>query len=111
KPTDAYSIVSTVSGYRGVLAVRGIGGRALALEDARLVAAQRELARAGLWTELSAAAGLAGLRAVGDVEGPVVCVSTSSGFKDLGVGSRPTAPVAPEWDEVERRLAAAGIRG
>ncbi|MFF3074117.1 pyridoxal-phosphate dependent enzyme [Kitasatospora sp. NPDC057904] len=111
RPTDAYSIVSTVSGYRGVLAVRGSGGRALALEDARLAAAQRELARAGLWTELSSAAGLAGLRAVGDVEGPVVCVSTSSGFKDLGVGSRPTALVAPEWGEVERRLAAAGIRG
>ncbi|MFI2609472.1 pyridoxal-phosphate dependent enzyme [Kitasatospora sp. NPDC018619] len=113
-PSDAYSITSPVGGYRGVLAVRGSGGRALTLTDAELAAAQRELARAGLWTELSAAAGLAGLRSLGEpepAEGPVVCVSTSSGFKDKGVGTRTTAPVAPEWDAVERRLRAAGLTG
>ncbi|MFE9610687.1 pyridoxal-phosphate dependent enzyme [Streptomyces sp. NPDC006012] len=109
-PTAAYSIVSAVSGYRGVLAVRGSGGRALALDDGRLEAAQAELARAGLWTELSGAAGLAGLRSVGDVGTPVVCVSTSSGFKDAGVGSRTTEAVEPEWDQVCRRLRAAGLR-
>ncbi|MFE7526857.1 pyridoxal-phosphate dependent enzyme [Kitasatospora sp. NPDC057542] len=111
-PSDAYSITSPVSGYRGVLAVRESGGRALTLDDGRLADAQRELARAGLWTELSSAAGLAGLRSLGapDLsEGPVVCVSTSSGFKDKGVGTRPTEPVAPEWDAVVRRLRAAGI--
>ncbi|MFF0410706.1 pyridoxal-phosphate dependent enzyme [Kitasatospora sp. NPDC004745] len=123
-PGRAYSIAAPVGGYRGVLAVRGSGGRALVLDDAQLTAAQGELARAGLWTELSAAAGLAGLRSLGGaaggsrgiegaegIEGPVVCVSTSSGFKDLGVGSRRTEPVAPEWEAVHRRLQAAGICG
>ncbi|MFI1996235.1 pyridoxal-phosphate dependent enzyme [Actinoplanes sp. NPDC020271] len=80
--TAAGSIVSPVSGHRGVLAVRSSGGRAVALTDPQLRAAQAELARAGLWTELSSAAGLAGLRALGPFEGPVVCVSTSSGLKD-----------------------------
>lgn len=113
-PSEAYSIGSPVSGYRGVVAVRASGGRALALDDGQLAAAQSELARAGLWTELSAAAGLAGLRSLhgeGPVDGPVVCVSTSSGFKDRGVGTRSTEPVTPEWEDVRHRLHAAGIRG
>ncbi|MEV7936377.1 pyridoxal-phosphate dependent enzyme [Kitasatospora sp. NPDC088264] len=116
-PSEAYSIASPVGGYRGVVAVRESGGRVLALDDGQLAAAQAELARSGLWTELSAAAGLAGLRSLGGVEGlgeaegPVVCVSTSSGFKDRGVGARSTAPATPEWEEVRRRLHAAGIRG
>ncbi|WP_316519754.1 threonine synthase [Kitasatospora brasiliensis] len=115
-PSDAYSINSPVSGYRGVLAVRESGGRALTVTDAQLSDAQGELARAGLWVELSSAAGLAGLRSLGDglpdlSEGPVVCVSTSSGFKDKGVGTRRTEPVAPDWEAVSRRLRAAGITG
>ncbi|MGW3039700.1 threonine synthase [Kitasatospora sp. NPDC001159] len=113
-PSDAYSIASPVSGYRGVVAVRASGGRALTVDDRQLVDAQRELARAGLWAELSSAAGLAGLRSLGEEDlgdGPVVCVSTSSGFKDKAVGTHPTAPVTPEWAQVERRLRAAGITG
>ncbi|MEV7601411.1 pyridoxal-phosphate dependent enzyme [Kitasatospora sp. NPDC089797] len=115
-PSAAYSIASPVSGYRGVLAVRASGGRALTLDDRQLLDAQAELARSGLWAELSAAAGLAGLRSLGERaprpdEGPVVCVSTSSGFKDKGMGSRRTAPIAPTWEEVERRLRAARIGG
>ncbi|MFD9691094.1 pyridoxal-phosphate dependent enzyme [Kitasatospora sp. NPDC001309] len=112
--SNAYSIASPVSGYRGVLAVTGSGGAALTVDDRQLADAQRELSRAGLWTELSAAAGLAGLRSLGaeaPADGPVVCVSTSSGFKDKGMGSRPTAPVTPTWEEVERRLRTAGITG
>ncbi|MBV2155592.1 pyridoxal-phosphate dependent enzyme [Kitasatospora sp. SUK 42] len=113
-PSDAYSINSPVSGYRGVVAVRASGGRALTVDDRQLADAQRELARAGLWAELSAAAGLAGLRSLGApdlAEGPVVCVSTSSGFKDKGTAGRRTEPVAPEWEAVHRRLRAAGITG
>lgn len=108
--TDAYSVVAPVSGYRGVVAVRESGGRALTLSDAALRAARRELAGYGLWGELSAAAGLAGLRGCGEeFEGPVVCVSTSSGFKDREVGSRTAEVVAPEWEAVRDRLRAAGI--
>jgi threonine synthase len=111
-PTEAYSIVSAVSGYRGVVAVRDSGGQALELTDQQLESAHRELARTGLWAELSSAAGLAGLRAIGgiaDLAGPVVCLSTSSGFKDRSVGSHTTESLAPEWEAVSRRLRAAGI--
>ncbi|MFJ9692153.1 pyridoxal-phosphate dependent enzyme [Kitasatospora sp. NPDC101183] len=112
-PTRAYSIASPVSGYRGVLAVRGSGGRPLTLDDTQLEAARQELAGNGLWAELSAAAGLAGLRSLPAHElpddGPLVCVSTSSGFKDRATGSHSTAPVAPEWAGVERRLLEAGF--
>lgn len=109
-PTDAYGISCPVSGYRGVVALRESGGRALLIEDDRMRAAQTELARNGLWTELSGACGLAGLRSVADISGPVVCVATSSGFKDKSVGVPVAEPVAPEWDAVRRRLRAAGIR-
>ncbi|WP_447037530.1 threonine synthase [Streptomyces sp. DSM 118878] len=107
--TAAYAISSPVGGYRGVVAVRESGGRALLVSDAEMAAARSELAGAGLWAELSAAAGLAGYRRLGPaVEGPVVCVSTSSGFKDrdlLSPGG--SAEVDPEdWAEVERRVSA-----
>ncbi|WP_246494932.1 threonine synthase [Streptomyces zagrosensis] len=108
-PTDAYGIDCSVGGYRGVVALRESGGRPLLLSDNELHAAQRELASSGLWAELSAAAGLAGLRQCGDMEGPVVCVSTSSGFKDVSVGLHTSEPVPPEWAEVRRRLRSAGI--
>lgn len=110
-PTDAYSIISLVSGYRGVAAVRDSGGRALVVDDEQMRSAQRELARTGLWAELSSAAGLAGLRSAEEISGPVVCVSTSSGFKDRTVGSRTTETVDPEWEKVYRTLRAAGIGG
>ncbi|QEV18176.1 threonine synthase [Streptomyces alboniger] len=107
--TAAYAIGSSVGGYRGTVAVRESGGAALLVSDAEMSAARAELAGAGLWAELSAAAGLAGYRQRGgpaSAEGPVVCVSTSSGFKDrdLLVGGE-SAEVDPEdWAEVERRV-------
>ncbi|WP_308430208.1 threonine synthase [Streptomyces djakartensis] len=108
--TEAYSIVSPVSGYRGVVTIQDSGGQVLELSDAQLETANQELARAGLWTELSSAAGLAGLRTVVDLDGPVVCISTSSGFKNRSVGLRRTETIAPDWDDVRSRLHAAGIR-
>ena len=108
--TDAYSIACQVGGYRGVRAIRDSGGEALLVADPELAGARRELARAGLWTELSAAAGLAGLRQYGAdrFDGPVVCVSTSSGFKDIEVGTLRVPPPAPDWDTVLRRLGEPG---
>ncbi|MBC9712645.1 pyridoxal-phosphate dependent enzyme [Streptomyces sp. TRM66268-LWL] len=109
--TDAYGIDCPVNSYRGVLALERSGGDPLLVDDAQLKAAQSELAAQGLWCELSAAAGLAGLRAAApEVEGPVVCVATSSGFKDVGVGGHGLAPVDPAWESVLGRLSAAGIR-
>ncbi|MEU8894059.1 pyridoxal-phosphate dependent enzyme [Streptomyces sp. NPDC048442] len=108
--TDAYGINCTVNSYRGVLAIERSGGQALLVDDAALRGAQAELAGQGLWLELSAAAGLAGLRSLAEeVQGPVVCVATSSGFKDVGVGEHVPAPVDPSWEAVRERLAAQGI--
>jgi threonine synthase len=110
--TDAYAIACEVSGYRAAVAVRASGGRAVLVDDTRLHAARTELAHQGLWPELSAAAGLAGLRSCGEeFDGPVVCVSTSSGFKDKTLGTHPSRPVDPEdgWAQVERRLRAVGV--
>ncbi|MFI6943641.1 pyridoxal-phosphate dependent enzyme [Streptomyces sp. NPDC050418] len=110
--TDAYGIDCPVNGYRGVLALERSGGRPLLVDDGRLRAAQQELAAQGLWVELSAAAGLAGLRGIrpSEVEGPVVCVTTSSGFKDKAVGAREVAAVDPSWDAVRSRLESEGMR-
>ncbi|MFG3254078.1 pyridoxal-phosphate dependent enzyme [Streptomyces sp. NPDC048172] len=111
-PTDAYAIDSSVGGYRARYALGRSGGEALLVSDAQLREAQRELAGQGMWAELSSAAGLAAYRAhrPGPVsEGPVVCVSTSSGFKDLGVGTESVQTVPAEWDAIAPRLRAAGL--
>ncbi|MYW00756.1 pyridoxal-phosphate dependent enzyme, partial [Streptomyces sp. SID3343] len=108
-PTSAYAIDCPVGGYRGVVAVRDSAGEALLVTDEAMAAARAELARQGLWVETSAAAGLAGLRTHGPIDGPVVCIATSSGFKDLDVGTHPPALTEPTWPAVERGLRAAGI--
>ncbi|MFI6603966.1 pyridoxal-phosphate dependent enzyme [Nonomuraea sp. NPDC050536] len=87
-PTDAYGVACTVGGHRAVRAVLDSGGEALLVTDEEMRAAQRALADQGLWYELSGAAGVAACRKLGrSFDGPVVCVATSSGFKDLGVGT------------------------
>ncbi|MGE7384732.1 threonine synthase [Streptomyces sp. NPDC004126] len=107
-PTDAYAIDCAAGSHRAVRAVLDSGGAALLVTDAELARAQTRLASQGVWAELSAAAGLAGLQqrtAAGErFDGPVVCVSTSSGFKGLGVGAEPLAPVEPTWEAVSRIL-------
>ncbi|MER7851637.1 hypothetical protein ABTZ98_03675 [Streptomyces bacillaris] len=111
--TEAYGIACPVNSYRGVRAITGSEGRALTVDDAAMHRAQAELAGQGLWVELSFAAGLAGLRTLPDgetIEGPVVCVTTSSGFKDARVGDRHLAPVDPSWENVRTRLRAEDIR-
>ncbi|MFV0130102.1 threonine synthase [Streptomyces sp. HMX112] len=111
--TDAYAIDCSVGGHRGVRAVLDSGGAALLVTDGELAAAQAELGRQGVWAELSAAAGLAGLRqrlaVEGGFDGPVVCLSTSSGFKGLGVGDDPLRMVDPTWEAVAKELREAGI--
>jgi threonine synthase len=138
-PTGAYAIGCSVGGYRGVLALTRSNGQALRVDDDELAAAQLELARAGLWQELSGAAGLAGLRqllarsasrpAGGEANafhhpdpdhaerrtisdafgGPVVCIATSSGFKDLTAGQGEHEIVAATWGAVRARLRGAGL--
>ncbi|GAA3651079.1 pyridoxal-phosphate dependent enzyme [Streptomyces chitinivorans] len=106
--TGAYGIACPVGGYRGVLAVRGSGGEALAVTDEQMTAARFELASRGLWVELSAAAGLAGLRSrPAEDTGPVVCVATSSGSKDAATGTDGAGdcgPVPSDWVSVRAAL-------
>jgi threonine synthase len=107
-PTDAYAIGSTINGYRGVVAVQRSNGAALRVSDDDMRRAQADMGRTGIWNELSSAAGLAGFRnALADGEtfdGPVVCVSTSSGFKDIATGTHTAPEVSGEWDEVVAAL-------
>jgi threonine synthase len=84
--TDAHSIQATQATYHGVTAITESGGNAIGVSDDAIAAAQRRLAARGLWQEFSGAAGVAGLReAVASgrpLDGPIVCLATSSGFKD-----------------------------
>jgi threonine synthase len=106
--TAAYSIVVGANSYRGVLAVQESEGEALAVSDDEMLAAQAALGRQGLWPELSGAASLAGLRQAvaggARFEGPVVCIMTSTGFKDQGMPLPDVPPVAPTWQAVRQTL-------
>ncbi|GAA4101334.1 threonine synthase [Nonomuraea soli] len=105
RSSDAYSIGASVSGYRGVVALRGSGGQALTLSDEEMAEAQRWMAARGMWAEMSGAASVAGFRQLGrSFDGPVVCVSTSSGLKDKGVGERVPATAEATWESVERLI-------
>jgi threonine synthase len=107
-PTAAYSIVVGANSYRGVLAVQESEGEAVAVSDPEMLAAQTVLGRQGLWPELSGAAGLAGLRQMVAgglrLDGPVVCLMTSTGLKDQGLPEPQIPPVSPDWDAVRQTL-------
>jgi threonine synthase len=108
RPTIAYAIAATINGYRAVVAIEESGGLAVPVSDEEMKEAQRQLGRVGLWAEASAAASLAGLRVVTtqgeEVGGPVVCISTSSGFKDLSVGHEEVPEADGTWDDLEEAL-------
>jgi threonine synthase len=107
-PTAAYSIVVGANSYRGVLAVQESEGDALALTDEEILSAQTALGRQGLWAEFSGAASLASLRQAAArgmrFNGPVVCLMTSTGFKDQGLPAPELPPVAPTWEAVRQTL-------
>lgn len=111
-PTDAYAIAVPVNSYRGVVAVRESGGAALPVTDAEMRRAQQLLAGNGLWVELSAAASLAGaFRALAQGmvgRGPLVCISTSSGFKDVDVGANPVPEIDGTWEALKALLVERG---
>ena len=108
EPTIAYAIAATVNGYRGVVALDESRGLAIAVTDDEIAEAQTRLAHAGVWAEASAATSLAGVRNAlsrgMQTEGSVVCISTSSGFKDLGLGEAPAPQAEPTMEGVEEAL-------
>ena len=108
RPTVAYAIAATVNGYRAVVAIEESDGLAVPVSDEQMREAQKQMGRVGLWAEASAAASLAGLQVVTSqgeqVAGPVVCIGTSSGFKDLSVGQEELPEADGSWDDLEEAL-------
>lgn len=85
--TQQLSTAGTTVTYQGVAALQGSGGDALVVGDAEARHAQSDLARCGLYAELSSAAALAGLRQLVArrmlrPDSRAVLIMTSSGFKD-----------------------------
>jgi threonine synthase len=109
--TAAYSIRTARATVRALRAVEESDGYVAPFAEGTLAAAEDELAGTGLWQEHSGAAGVAGLRAAVEdgrgVEGPVVCVGTSSGFKNGETAEPPL--VGDDWPAVRDALADAGL--
>jgi threonine synthase len=107
-PTDAYAIGTAIGGYRGRAALDRTNGYPVVVSDDEMREAQTETGRSGVWQELSSSSSIAGFRrAVLDgqsIDGPVVCISTSSGFKDRALGTHEVPQVTGEWDEIEQVL-------
>jgi threonine synthase len=108
RPTAAHSIGVLMSSLRGVVALERSGGWTAPVSDAALKRAQEQLGRLGLWAELSACAGVAGLaldRAAGRTpRGTAVCVVTSSGFKDTVAAAADTPRTGEDWESLVRVL-------
>lgn len=108
-PTDAYAIGNPIGGFRGRAALEWTDGYPVRVSDEEMRAAQVQTGTSGVWPELSSASSVAGLRrAVAEgqqVTGPVVCISTSSGFKDRSLGTHQVPLVSADWPEIERVLA------
>jgi len=105
EPEDsgAYSIAVPVNSYRGVVAVKRSRGDAIAVTEAEIRSAQAALARCGLWAELSSAVSFAGAMhatRLGLGSGPLVCINTSSGFKDFDVGKNPLPETDGSWESL-----------
>lgn len=103
----AYSIAVPTNSFRGVVAIRETSGFVLAITEDEIQQAQAALSRIGIWAELSSAVAFAGTLRVSDYEldpGPVVCINTSSGFKDLNIGSNPVPLIDGTWAGLLKEL-------
>jgi len=107
-PTDAWSIACTVTGLRAVAPVQASAGAALRITEDSLHATAGAMARCGLWPELSAAAGVAGLRDVvrsgAEVPKRAVCIMTSSGMKIPSPYASEPVAFTGDWDVVDGYL-------
>lgn len=106
----------TWDGERVLCALRETGGKAVGVEDAPIIEAQKMLARyEGIFSEPTGSASLAGMIELvnrGDVskDEVVVVEVTGHGFKDLGevegLFDMPS-PILPDMEEVRKRFPAA----
>ena len=112
-PTDAYSVASSVGGYRGLHVMRHTTGTVVGVDDPAMVQAQDELASLGLWQELSGVIGVAGARQVIEsgmtFDGPVVCIATSAGLKDKNALRYLPAPASADWSAIASELRRHGV--
>ncbi len=93
----AHSAAVPRSTHQALHAIRASGGTAIPVTDAEAVQARRDLARQeGLLVEISSAMALAAARKLPAADGPVVCLLTSTGIKDVEVGEAPDElPLCP----------------
>lgn len=115
-PTTIASAIQIGRPARGEQALRAAsesGGRIIAVEDERILAAQELLARQGIWVEPASASGLAGIvrqveQGLQDLTGQiVVCICTGHGLKDPDItSSRMASPdlVPPTYEAVKELL-------
>jgi len=83
----AYSAAVPRGTLQALRAIRASGGTAIPVTDAEAIRARRDLAqREGLLVEISSALALAAARKLPAGDGPVVCLLTSTGIKDVEVG-------------------------
>jgi len=97
-----------VNGYRGVVAIQGSEGLVLAITEGEMQQAQATLGKMGLWAEMSSAISFAGaLRTLDfdfDFSAPIVCINTSSGFKDSLVGNTEIPLIDGTWESFQSLL-------
>ncbi|UYM05657.1 threonine synthase [Solicola gregarius] len=113
--TDAFSIATTTGGYRATHVMHRTAGSVLGVTDTEMAMSQRTLAAKGIWQELSGVAGVAGLqqtlRRGATFDGPVVCLATSSGLKDVRTGVHQPIETGPDWSSISGELRRRGIPG
>lgn len=111
-PTCAVSIGSDTATYQALATVRQSEGIAISCSDEDLLAMVRVAGQAGLFVEISAAAGLVGIRQLAedrlvDRESTVVAVLTATGLTDPASiihGHEPLAPIHPTKESIRRTL-------
>lgn len=86
KSTAASGIGGNVGSYQGLVALQQSGGKGILVSEKEMLEGLTLLAAEGLYSELSSAAAIAGVKKLYSleerVEGSVVCLLTSSGLKE-----------------------------
>jgi threonine synthase len=107
--SEAYSIAVPVNSYRGVVAIRETNGDGVPVSEDEIRRAQAALSRAGMWAELSSTVAFAGALRARELgigrRGPIVSINTSSGFKDISVGTHPVPQIDGSWEALRDLMA------
>ena len=106
--SEAYAVSNHSNSLRGNVALQESDGIALALTEDEIRHAHTILAKRGIWSEKSSAIAFAGTQKaheLGFSENDVlVSISTSSGFKDRGVGQVTVPESDGSWEALMKYL-------